>query len=510
MTQKRLTNSARANKRAFYPTLAITSLLVLAACGSGTDGKDATLMEILPTAETRVGDNSPAADSITTENLQRNAARNAAQSLSVNLGGMQRVRGDSNVVALSAFSTQKTLFNDDSGTNSADEEQPAAFRLPELATDELDGDIEHFLFAALGVDGTGSSQAVREGNRITIDPDDAEVCAGELFVVDDDESAANQAQCMALVSHLSVQLDAETEQRGQVTFLFDGAPLLELGYGPRNAWYEVKLGALHQVMQLAQQLGIDNDSGVTVMQGSVRLSSTVINNTAGNESGSLTLVIPEALLIEDMDGSRLSVAASTVFTAASDAAAGTASLEFGLGALQLLAPVDASGQSTSPSTMALLTAAGLTGRIDLSNNGQQLTVSNLSFGRDSLRYSVASQVELELALAPLGFSFSEQSGKLVLNTDLDLALASSVYDASTGSTNLSLRAAAPAGTTLLADAEPNQLVQNGGPLNLTYSTTAPASSDSGFMTFNVGSCVDSSNQGQSNSLFGSLFSCAVD
>lgn len=510
MTQKRLTNSARANKRAFYPTLAITSLLVLAACGSGTDGKDATLMEILPTAETSAGDNSPAADSITTENLQRNAARNAAQSLSVNLGGMQRVRGESNVVALSAFSTQSTLFNDDTGTGYADEGQPASFRLPELATEELDDDIEHFLFAALGANEGGNARTVREGNRITIDPDDAVVCAGELFVVDDDASAANQAQCMALVSHLSVQLDAETEQRGQVTFLFDDAPLLELGYGPRNAWYEVKLGALHQVMQLAQQLGIDNDSDVTVMQGSVRLSSTVINSSTGSESGSLSLVIPENVLIEDADGSRLSVAASTVFIAASDAAAGTASLEFGLGALQLLSPAENPELPASASPMALVTAAGLTGRIDLSNNGQQLTVSDFSFGRGVLRYSVDSQVAVELALAPLGFSFSKQSGKLVLNTDLDIALASSVYDAGTGSTSISLQAAAPSGTTLLADAEPNQFVQNGGPLNLTYSTTAPALSDSGFKTFNVGNCVDSSNQVQSDSLFGSLFSCAVD
>ena len=508
MTQKRLTNSVRANKRAFYPALAITSLLVLAACGSGTDGKDATLMEILPVAETSVGDNSPAADSITTENLQRNAARNAAQSLSVNLGGMQRVRGDSNVVATSAFSTQKALFNDDTGTNSADEEQPVSFRLPEFASEELDGDIEHFLFAALGVDETGSSQAVREGNRITIDPDDAVVCAGELFVVDDDDSVANQAQCMALVSHLSVQLDAETEQRGQVTFLFDGAPLLELGYGPLNAWYEVKLGALHQVMQLAQQLGIDNDSDVTVMQGSVRLSSTVINSSTGSESGSLSLVIPENVLIEDADGSRLSVAASTVFVAASDAAAGTASLEFGLGAVQLLAPVDDSDQSPSP--MALLSAAGLTGRIDLSNNGQQLTVSDFSFGRGALRYSIDSQAEAELMLAPLGFTFSEQSGKLVLSTDLNVSLASSFYDASTGNASLNLQATAPSGTTMLADAEPNQLVQNGGPLNLTYSMTSPASSDNGFMTFSVGSCEDSSNQGQNSSFIGSVFSCTSD
>jgi len=487
------------------------------ACGSGSG--DAPSRAHLAMVETSAGDTSPPADSIATVELQRNAARNAVQGLSVNLGGMQSVSGNASTLANSALSTQDALFNDDklnddtlSAETSNDDTvaevttNDSLYTVPTLDAQALDNDIEHFLFTTLGVDESSNVQALREGNRITIDPDDATVCAADMFVDDADPSTADQAQCMQLVSHLSVQLDAVTEQRGEISFLFDNAPLLVLGYGPQNAWYEVKLGALHQVMLLAEQLGIEDGDVPSSMRGSVRVTASIQNSVEGQESGSFSLVIPEALQIEDNDGSRLSIAPSTVFTVASDAAAGVASIELGLGALDLLSPADNFDESATP-TMGRLTMKGLTGRAELSNNGQQLIVSNVSFGRGPLRYSVDSQVTGELSLESLGFQFSEQTGVLQFNSRLAASFKASLSGGSEGNVSISARATAPAGTTLLADAEPNSLVQGGGPLSLNYTFTTPGNSESGFLTYSVGACQDTSNQTQADSLTSELFSC---
>ncbi len=494
---------------AIYPAfLVITSLVALSGCGGGGSG-GLQSGAALAVVETSVGDNSPPADSIADQALQRNAARNAAESLSTNLQGMLSVGGDANTVASSALNSRDILLYDDTGATGRNI-SPFDDVISETSVNEIDDDVQRFLLAALGVDESGNAQVQREGNRITIDPDDAAVCAGDTFVLDDDESGTNQAQCQQLVSHFTVQLDAVTEQRGKVSFLFDGAPVLVLGYGPVNSWFEVKLGGLHQVMQLAEQLGIEGDEVPAVMQGSVRLTSTAINKTKGLESGSVSLVIPEALLIEGHDGSRMSAASSTVFTATADAAAGTASVEFGLGTFEVLGTFELPGQpDVDPVTVATskLTLNGLTGRIDLLNNGNKLTVRDFSFGRGPVRFSVDSQMAMELSLDKLGFSFSEQTGELELDTDFALSFIANTGNSANGNLSMSMQANAPSGTRLLSGAQPDQLIVAGGPATVSYSMTSDQASENGLITYGVGTCEDTSNQGQSDLLNGGMLGC---
>ena len=63
---------------------------------------------------------------------------------------------------------------------------------------------------------------VREGNRITIDPDDAAVCSEELVGMDTDQ--AEFQRCQALVADMLVQIDATSDTAGTMTYLFQSQP----------------------------------------------------------------------------------------------------------------------------------------------------------------------------------------------------------------------------------------------------------------------------------------------
>ncbi len=487
MVRKNTVGQFRQLHPALAPVICLTTLAVLVGCGSGDSGSSYTPQDIAINA----GDTSGPADDVATETLQRNAARNAAASISVNLGGVQSLaKGTGSLSSTVASAPVAMPFND--GTITAE-----AGVAPADVIDDADSDIARLLQSTLGIDESGNvnGTVTREGNLILIDPDDAAVCAGQTYMADDTENAADSAICREMVSHFIVQIDAHTEQSGQLTYLFDNSPLLGIGYGPLNAIFDLELGVLHDVMQLGAQLNGDSESIPTLMQGAIRVTSSVTDNRENSETGSLSLAVTKALLVEDSaDGSRLSLAPSRIFSVSSDEAAGTASLELAMGALNMLSPTDDEDELGNPTnTMMRLVMNGLTGRLDLSNNGGKLVVSNLGFGNGPLSLSIDANNLLELSLKPLGFTFSESDGKLVLDSELDLGLIIRMVNDGNMSANVDLKAAR--GTHLAPDAESNQLVSAGGPMSLTYSvSSSDGQSENGFVTWNVGNCEDSSNQ----------------
>jgi hypothetical protein len=179
-----------------------------------------------------------------------------------------------------------------------------------------------------------------------------------------------------------------------------------------------------------------------------------------------------------------------------------------MGALNMLSPTDDEDEFGNPTnTMMRLVMNGLTGRMDLSNDGGKLVVSNLGFGNGPLSMSIDANNLLELSLKPLGFTFSESDGKLVLDSKLDLGLI--VRMVSDGNLSMNFGLTAPQHTQMSPDAESNQLVSVGGPMNLTYEiTSSNGPSENGFVTWNVGSCEDSSNQNV-DSLITSIVNCGT-
>lgn len=472
------------------------TLVILTSCGGGgsdSSGSGAPIAAI----EIGAGDTSPAADTVATEVLQQRAASNAARAIGANMAGARTVSTDANTLvgiasdatfsANSAWSTS-TLLNDGFGLDviaPVDSDDPLEVFSPETV-DTLDIDTDRLLLATLGLDASGLATASREGNRIIIDPDDQAVCEGEVFIGDD-----HLQQCLELIKDLTVQLDAVTEQSGQITYLYQGRPLLEVIYGPNAASYELDLGTYFNVESAAAAF-LNQAMEVASMSGKVRLVMHVENANSGNESGTVTLAVPEPIAINDVDGSQLSLAASNIFTMTSDAATGTASIELGMGALRMLM-TDPLGGADSTFSM-----AGLRGVLSFDEQTEGLTVSNFSFAGAPLRMNIDG-VTAQVSLSPLGF-IASGAGNMVLSQALNLSVSASANDPEFGSATVALRASAPAGTRITDSDLLSETVTAGGPLSLNYSVTGGEGSANGLITLAPGSCQNTASNDLNNPL----------
>ena len=463
--------------------LSATSLVVLASCGGGSgDGGSATV----PVASIEIGadDTSAPADAIATPVLQQKAAENASRAIGVNVAGARTVTADTNTL-VNAATLPDGMLNDDNGFNAAE-------LIPTETVDSIGGDSDRLLLATLGLDASGQATTERTGNRITIDPDDQAVCEGEIYLGDDDLQ-----QCLELVKDLTVQLDAVTEESGQISYLYQGAPLLSIIYGPNAASYELDLGTYFRVESAAAAF-LNETVDVASMSGKVRLVMNIENENTGSESGSVTLAVPEAIAITDNDGSSISLAASNIMTMSSDAATGTASIELGMGALSILA---ASGDGSGNSS---LTMSGLTGVFNFDDVTEGLSARNIGFGGAPIRLNVEGSA-VEVSLSPFGFDVSGD-GELTMAQALNLALSMVGNDPDAGQISLSANVTAPAGTRIGDGVTESDIVKSGGPLSLNYSVTGGGQSASGLVTLAPGSCQNTA-QNDPNNPFGDLISC---
>lgn len=498
--------------------ICVSVLAVLSACGSGGSGGDDTPNQAAANApivslDVSAGDTSALADGVEDQVLRENAARNAAVALSANMPGVNSFSSvASSAVTVTeeqsgfllndalASSSNSTggLLNDAIAGGFGGLQSDSLTLLADLIVapdDELNDDSNRLLLATLGLDESGGATSMREGNRITIDPDDAAVCATNPFesLAADYESSMSleQLECQEIVSQLTVQLDAVTEERGALTYLFNRQPLLVIGYGPRNVMYDLNLDVLHQVQLMSAQLTGDSDSVPAIMQGAIRLALSVNNETTGLESGTMALAISEPVLIED-GNDRMSLARSNVFTMEHDQAMGTASLELGMGALEFIVEdMDSLGNGTAE----LLTWAmgGLSGRFDLLANGERLKVSNFGLLNGPLTLALGGELDMQVSMPPLGFSLSETSGELSLDTALNVS-ASVVLRDPQGNATIDFGLEAPATTVIDTVTEiDSQTVKTGGPLQLNYSFAGGGSSVDGYVSWLPGACQSASS-----------------
>jgi len=242
--------------------------------------------------------------------------------------------------------------------------------------------------------------------------------------------------------------------------------LLSIVYGPNDASYELDLGTYFRVESAATAL-LNETSDISSMSGKVRLVMNIANANTGAESGSVTFAVPEALVINDNDGSSFSLAASNILTMTSDVAAGTASIEFGMGALNVIAADDEGAGDSS------LSMSGLRG--------------------------------VEISLSPFGFDISAD-GELTLADALDLAFSLVDNDPDAGQISLAARVEAPRGTRIGDGETEADIVRSGGPLSLNYSVTGGGQSANGQVTLAPGSCQNSA-ENDANNPVGGLISC---
>ncbi len=445
-------------------TVCVSSLF-LVSCGGGSSGDGNTTGGSLIVD----GGSGVSADNVDTSVLLRKAATGASTNLGKNITGMQRLGVGSSSVGLLLDATAL-----DSLTQLTASEVDAESINPDaLLNTAVEEDIGSFFNAMLGLD-EQLAVVTRTGNHIIIDPDDAAFCERELL--DDTATADERANCQSLVSNLLVEMDAVTEDSGLITVTFAQQDLLLVGYSPMAVNYEIKLPGLQTLLDQAAQLDGESVS-IPSMQGAVRISATVTNDAVNAEAGTFSISITEALSIVDNAGTNISLRPSTLLSVSADAATGSGSVEFNIGALNATSSVD---NGIGGLTTSVLAFTGLTARMDISNNGNSLLVSNVGIGNGPLTLTVDSVEQLRLMLETFGFSVQGDTGIVSLDGNLDFEL--SLGQVST------LAAVAPAGTMFGMQANGSSQVTQGGPLVVSVLSDNAGTPVSDSISIGAGEC----------------------
>ena len=428
--------------------LLVAASLLVASCG-GSSGSDPD----------------PIVSDTSTGDLLNNASINIGGSLDSSLDGVSRVT---------------------SGGDSTDgfTEDPADSGIGGLWSSDAQSLVDTSL--SLG----NENNTVREGERITIDPDDAAVCAEELIDTSDDQSEFQR--CQALVADMLVQIDATSDTAGTLTYLFQNEPLAVVGYTDNSNSFELNLGTLKTLIDADNALNPDfsDDSPLDTIEGAILVSASATSQTVGSEAGSVSLEVSQPVSIASADaGDTLSLDTGKIFELSADAANESATIEIELGTLQ--ASIN-DGDSVNSVDL-----DGLTAIVDFVNNSDELVVSNLGIGQGPLRFALDNSEVLNLGLDTFGFTVSADDEDITLTGALNLSLiVREVFEDNAVSDTLftMLEMTAPAGTQLSEQFNGSTMVASGGPLSYTLTTQ----DDNGNpmvnqVTVNSGQCVDDSS-----------------
>lgn len=452
---------------------------LVSACGGGGGG-DSTAA---PGSDSLIPGGSVTSDvsGVSDDQLQKMAANRAGAGLGANLSSLSRLSDDA----------QNNLGSDSVAIGllaGSDTE----------ALDSLDSSNNNFLNNSLGIDDPGA-MTTREGNIITIDPDDQTVCGGEIPLAEglnDDLSI-----CQQLVSELMVQIDARSEESGIITYLFQDAPVLLIGYSPMGASYEINLAGVQRVMQKSDALnGITTDASAT-MSGAIQLTAIVSNSEVGQEAGEISMKVTDALRFDSNDTqSGFNLQPSTVFELALNEATGDISMGVNWGALQLIV---ASGDSEGNSSIQALNLGALTGELNFNENQPTFQVKNVGVGNVPLNITIDSVESVNLTLANLGITVDIATGMVNLDGALNASLMLNnmmglFKDQSLGFT-ASASVSAPANTSFSSQENGSTQVSAGGPLTTTLIGGDGFANGQAQITINEGECFDAAEQTDSSS-----------
>lgn len=465
----------------------LASALALAACGGGGDGGDTN--SDTPGA----GGPSDGAE-ITTEQAQA-SARSASEPLSTAWNAVNNVVSNSTAadVAMDATGLSGVSVTVGSDSESAANSVPARH----AGEDHSDGDTTTSSDAPSGAAAQSEIDAAfsaflanptRDGNTLTYTPDVTVACSDELIAevmagAGDAQSPAEVKElCETIVPNITVVQTLESDTTGTLTYRYRDAAPLVVGYAPNSAYFEVQLDDSKAALQaMAADAGQPLAEGdlPTIFEGALRLTAT----ETGTNAGSIRVSVPEAVEVSGaMEFGEASFALATsekLIEIGGDETAGTAYVESDVGALMASLPdADASG---TPHLWEFAMAA-FTGRIDVNNSTQQLTVTNLGFGGESTTVRIDGQEALRIALANLGATVDGNASTITLDSVLDFAvnvanpfgMMSDFFADATNPTDPNLAGSfdisAPAGTQMTVlnpDAtSPVTKISAGGPLEL--------------------------------------------
>jgi|GEM_PF-4532073 len=338
------------------------SALVLAGCSSGS--KSSTPAPDTEDAGSNliVGESASGmpADDVSSLELRKTAAGLASSSLGLNIN---------EVLGIGLQDDSETVTTGIDGMNvvTVSDSVPNA--------DMLDDNVDSLLKTSLAVEDT-SLMVSRDGNVITVDPDDTQLCTFEQI----DGTTSIDQQCLEIVKDLTVVLDAKTDDTGIVTYQYQQESVLSVGYSPNGGSYEINMGGLKSVIEtLAASDPQLNANLPDTMQGAMRVTA-IVDDTSGVEAaGSMSLSVTEALNIVDTDGNiNINLGKSELFKVSSDAA-GNSTIASNLGALSASLPALLNPDPTNPDApadMVSIMAGAFTSQLDINGSGNEIKVGN--------------------------------------------------------------------------------------------------------------------------------------
>ena len=411
-----------------------------------------------------VGDAGTPAASVDETALRNTAAEHAARGLGTNARALAGFRGGADRTLSRLAAPVGSRFGGrpdgafDDGVEDTDTTDEA---FGTLGT--LDDEVAALLRATLGLDGD-DVRTVRDGDGVTIDPDDAAVCAA----LDRQATGDEARHCRELASRLEVRLDALSADSGWLAYRFDGGELLRIGYGPVNSVHELSLAGVAALAFADDTLAGGDGSDVATMAGKLRLALGANERASGREHGSFELSIVEPVAVAGSDGTRLDVAPSTPLALEADVASGQLRAKVDIGALSLSAPADEEMGATG------LSLSGLTADLAFDARSETLVATRVGLGRGPFRMTIDSAELLRVDLDDFGFRL-DGDGRLALSGDLRTALSFSEVAARGGRIAFSL--VAPSGTAIAPVGDETFRIDEEGSLEANLSVTVPDAVD---------------------------------
>ncbi len=430
------------------------------------------------------GDDSPAVDpavaDTSTDDLKQAALANIGSGLNTASTGAGDVVND-NASTLDGTPLDGLVESPDADGDPVD-----------ITSDIFTADASSLISATLALDDADGDRTVRSGSRITIDPDPLTVCAEDAL-----GTQANQAElerCQTLVEDMTVQLDVTSPTAGSVGYFFRNQSVMTISYTENSDSFELDLGGLQSLTEAeAELLPAEQQPDLSgTLDGAIKVTSTVTNDTFGSEAGSLSLAVTRDIVGNDPNtGTQYSIAASQVLAMNVDAGADTGTIDINLGALNFNRALEDVTQDFD--------LAGFTASMDLNQQADRFVVSNFGLGRGPLVLAIDSEDVLRMTMETLGFSVTEESGSILIDGNLDISLfmqsqfgeGDSNGNFTEFTVNRLLSLQAPDGTSISSTLNDALRVDSGGPLSYSLTTTtddeAPVVSS---ITVEAGQCAE--------------------
>jgi len=435
--------------RAAVVGLAATAMV---ACGGGSGGEPEDQTPAVPVT---------ADDAVIINNATRNISSavggslTSAQSTTTNSDAVAplleiETGGESSSTAVISPDGETVVYEESSSTWTSGDVVSDSYAFEETIADFIRPTMEG-----------GNTTQVRDGNTITIDPDERHLCSQWL----EGGTAAEIDECASLFTDLVVRVEAQTEDSGRVTYLLDSQTLANLVYAPNEGSIEISLPGVLTLAQRSESISGDVGELPDVMTGAVKISGSVTNATVGSEAGSFSVDVTEPMRVAfSPTNESLQFGRYKLIGMVTDAATGNGTMSMDIKSMQLqMIDDDITG------ALSKIELPDFTLNAELSDQGDTVQITNTGFGVP-LTYTMNGSVVATIALTKLdallkdtGMEFGTR-----LNLEIDVPDLQAFDDDPTLPNNASanLSVSAPGGTKLKEQQNYSTLVESG---SLTYS-----------------------------------------